>query len=166
VDEDYLRHRIGTVAALAQRLTDSGVPVVQPAGGHAVYIDAARLLPHIPPLQYPGVALANALYLEGGVRSSEIGSSMFGLAADGTEHAASMELVRLAIPRRLYTASHMAYVADVVARVAAGAEMLTGYRIVSAPRTLRHFSAEFEPMNVEAGVLTWAFIARSVVAGT
>jgi tryptophanase len=146
LDEEYLRHRIGTVAALADRLTAAGVPIVQPPGGHAVYIDAARLLPHIPPLQYPGVALANALYLEGGVRTSEIGSSMFGLAADGTEHPASMELVRLAIPRRLYTASHMAYVADVVQRVAATAQTLTGYRVVSAPCALRHFSAEFQPM--------------------
>lgn len=150
LDEEYLRHRIGTVAALADRLATAGVPIVQPAGGHAVYIDAARLLPHIPALQYPGVALANALYLEGGVRTSEIGSAMFGLAKDGTEHPASMELVRLAIPRRLYTASHMEYVADVVRRVAVDAHTLAGYRIVSAPRTLRHFSAEFEALPVTA----------------
>lgn len=160
LDEEYLRHRIGTVAALAERLATAGVPIVQPAGGHAVYIDAARLLPHIPPLQYPGVALANALYLEGGVRTSEIGSAMFGLAADGTEHPASMELVRLAIPRRLYTASHLEYVADVVKRVAVDAHSLAGYRIVSAPRTLRHFSAEFDPLPVTAEV-GWVLSGQS-----
>lgn len=154
VDEEYLRHRIGTVKALAERLATDGVPIVHPAGGHAVYIDAARLLPHIPSLQFPGVALANALYLEGGVRTCEIGSAMFGLSLDGTEHPASMELVRLAIPRRLYTASHMEYVADVVEQVARDAHSLTGYRIVSAPRMLRHFSAEFEPIGVDTEV--WA----------
>ncbi|MDP9361666.1 MAG: tryptophanase [Acidobacteriota bacterium] len=161
LDEEYLRHRIGTVAALAERIASAGVPIVHPAGGHAVYIDAARLLPHIPALQYPGVALANALYLEGGVRTSEIGSAMFGVASDGTERPASMELVRLAIPRRLYTASHMAYVADAVERVAGNAHALTGYRIVSAPCMLRHFSAEFEPVGVETAELCATFAPRT-----
>jgi len=161
LDEEYLRHRIETVAALADRLASDGVPIVHPAGGHAVYIDAARMLPHIPALQYPGVALANALYLEGGVRTSEIGSSMFGLAKDGTERPASMELVRLAIPRRLYTASHMEYVADVVARVAAAADTLTGYCIVSAPCVLRHFSAEFQKVGVRAEELCAVPIGRT-----
>ena len=153
VDEEYLRHRIETIAELAGRIAGAGVPIVHPAGGHAVYIDAARLLPHIPALQFPGIALANALYVEGGVRTSEIGSSMFGLGSDGTERPASMELVRLAIPRRLYTASHMQYVADVVRQVALLARTLTGYRIVSPPCALRHFTAEFEPLLSRA---TWA----------
>ena len=161
LDEEYLRHRIGTVAALAERLAAAGVPIVHPAGGHAVYIDAARLLPHIPALQYPGVALANALYLEGGLRTSEIGSAMFGLAPDGTERPASMELLRLAIPRRLYTASHLGYVADVIERVAGDAQTLTGYRILSAPRMLRHFSAEFQPVAVRIAELCATFTGRS-----
>ncbi len=152
VDADYLQHRVGTVAALAEQIDAAGVPIVHPPGGHAVYLDAGRLLSHIPSLQYPGVALANALFVEGGVRACEIGSAMFGLASDGTERSASMELVRLAIPRRLYTGSHMEYVADVVIRVAKEARSLCGYRIVSAPAVLRHFSALYDPIGIAAPV--------------
>src|SRR5262249_6102777 len=125
-----------------------GVPIVQPPGGHAVYIDAGQLMPHIQPLEYPGIALVNALYLAGGIRSVEIGSVMFGARPDGTEKAAGMELVRLAIPRRLYTQSHLDYVADVVTEVGRRRTELQGYRIVSAPKMLRHFTAEFEPLQV------------------
>jgi tryptophanase len=123
-------------------LTEAGIPIVQPPGGHAVYIDAGQFLPHIPPAEYPGVAVVNALYLEGGVRSCEIGSVMFGPRTDG------MELVRLAIPRRVYTQSHLDYVAEIATFVAARAHGLHGYRIVSAPAVLRHFTARFEPLVV------------------
>ena len=118
-----------------------------PFGGHAVFIDARAMLPHIDPLAYPGQALACALYLEGGVRSCEIGTVMFGLHPDGTETAAAMDLVRLAIPRRTYTQSHMDYVIEVAERIAYRACDLPGMRIVSQPRRLRHFTARFEPAN-------------------
>jgi tryptophanase len=120
------------------------VPIIQPAGGHAIYIDARAMLPHIPPARYPGIALANALYLEGGVRGVEIGTVMFGLRPDGSEVPPAMDLVRLAIPRRVYTQSHVDYVAEVVLAVAAASAGLHGYRIVSAPAMLRHFTAVFE----------------------
>ncbi|MBL8744339.1 MAG: tyrosine phenol-lyase, partial [Myxococcales bacterium] len=115
-------------------------------GGHAVYIDARALLDHIPPLRYPGQALAAALYLEGGVRGCEIGTVMFGLSPDGSEKPAAMDLVRLAIPRRTYTQSHIDYVAEVAQRVAAKKRDLTGFEIVEQPRALRHFSAKFRPL--------------------
>jgi tryptophanase len=107
IDEDYLRYRITSTAYLGEALASSGVPVIEPIGGHAVYLDARALLPHIPPLEYPGQALACALYREGGIRGCEIGTVMFGQHTDGTETAAAMDLVRLAIPRRTYTQSHI-----------------------------------------------------------
>jgi tryptophanase len=122
------------------------VPIIQPTGGHAIYVDVRALLPHIPPLAYPGIAFANALYLEAGVRAVEIGTVMFGLHPDGTEAPAPMDLVRLAIPRRVYTQSHIDYVAEGVLEVARLKRALRGYRIVSAPRVLRHFTAKFEPI--------------------
>jgi tryptophanase len=147
VEEPYLKYRIRSTAYLADKLSGGGVPIIQPAGGHAIYVDARALLPHIPPLQYPGIALVNALYLEGGVRGVEIGTVMFGLRPDGTEVPPAMDLVRLAIPRRVYTQSHIDYVAEVVLACAADRERLRGYRIVSAPAVLRHFTAEFEPLT-------------------
>ena len=147
VDEDYLRYRIRSTAYLGEALVEAGVPCVQPIGGHAVYLDAAALLPHIPPLQYPGQALACALYREGGIRGCEIGTVMFGLHPDGREEAAAMELVRLAIPRRVYTQSHIDYVIEVVRWVAERAGELRGMRIVESPAALRHFSARFEPLS-------------------
>jgi tryptophanase len=150
VEEDYLRYRIRSTAYLGEALMAAGVPCVQPIGGHAVYIDAAALLPHIPPLEYPGQALAVALYREGGIRTCEIGSVMFGLHPDGSESPAEMELVRLAIPRRVYTQSHIDYVIEVVRWVAERASALRGLRIVSAPPALRHFTARFEPIANEA----------------
>jgi tryptophanase len=146
VDEDYLRYRIRSTAYLGEALADSGVPLVLPIGGHAVYLDAARLLPHIPPLEYPGQALAVELYRRGGIRSVEIGSVMFGQHPDGSESSAPMELVRLAIPRRVYTQSHVDYVIEVVRDVAERAEAMRGYRIVEQPPALRHFTARFEPI--------------------
>jgi tryptophanase len=126
---------------------ESGIPCVQPIGGHAVYLDAATLLPHIPPLEYPGQALAVALYREGGIRGCEIGTVMFGLHPDGSETPGPMELVRLAIPRRVYTQSHIDYVIEVVRWVAKRASELRGYRIVEQPPQLRHFTARFEPLS-------------------
>jgi len=146
LEEPYLRYRIRSIEYLHERLVAAGVPVLQPAGGHAVYIDARELLPHIPPLQYPGIALADALYLEAGIRGVEIGTVMFGLGADGKESPAAMDLVRLAIPRRVYTQSHTDYVAEAVIGVAGLKENLRGYRITRAPAVLRHFTALFEPL--------------------
>ncbi len=145
VDHDYLRYRVRSVEYLGAALEQAGVPVVVPFGGHAVFIDARALLPHIEPLAYPGQALACALYAEGGVRTCEIGTVMFGLHPDGTETPAPMDLVRLAIPRRTYTQSHIDYVIEVATRVAARADDLPGMRIVSQPRQLRHFTARFAP---------------------
>ena len=145
-DEHYLRYRITSTAYLADALDGAGVPVVKPAGGHAVYIDARALLPHIPPLQYPGQALAVALYREGGIRGCEIGTVMFGRHPDGSESPAAMDLVRMAIPRRTYTQSHIDYVIEVVRWVAERADELSGMRIVDEPPALRHFTARFEPL--------------------
>ena len=144
VEEPYLRYRIRSIEYLGDKLTAAGIPIVKPAGGHAVYIDAAAMLPHIPALEYPGIALVNALYVEGGIRGVEIGSVMFGMQPDGSEKPAAMELVRLAIPRRLYTQSHIDYVAEAAIEVAGMKESLRGYRISSAPAVLRHFTAKFE----------------------
>jgi tryptophanase len=147
VDHDYLRYRVRSVAYLGEALEKAGVPVVVPFGGHAVFIDARAMLAHLDPLAYPGQALACALYTEGGVRSCEIGTVMFGLHPDGIETPASMDLVRLAIPRRTYTQSHIDYVIEVVTRVADRAADLPGMRIVSQPRQLRHFTARFAPVS-------------------
>ena len=146
VDEDYLRYRIRSTAYLGEALDKAGVPLVKPFGGHAVYLDARALLPHVAPLAYPGQSLAVALFREGGIRGCEIGTVMFGRHPDGTESPAAMDLVRLAIPRRTYTQSHVDYVIEVVAWVAERAASLTGMRIVSAPAALRHFTARFEPL--------------------
>ena len=146
VSHDYLRYRIRSTAYVVDALTELGLPCLQPAGGHAVYIDARALLPHIPPLEYPGQSLAVALYEVGGIRSCEIGTVMFGRHPDGTESPATMDLVRLAIPRRTYTQSHMDYVVEVCERVLAMKDELTGYRIVDEPPVLRHFTAGFEPL--------------------
>ncbi len=147
VEPDYLRYRIGSTAYLGEALDRAGVPLVRPIGGHAVYLDARALLSHIPPLQYPGQSLAVALYGTGGVRGCEIGTVMFGRHPDGTESPAAMDLVRLAIPRRTYTQSHIDYVTEVVCDVAGRAATLRGYRIVHEPPQLRHFTATFEPLG-------------------
>ncbi|MCM2255232.1 MAG: tryptophanase [Vicinamibacteria bacterium] len=146
VEEPYLRYRIRSTEYLAEKLIAAGVPILRPAGGHAVYLDAREMLPQVPPLQYPGIALANALYVEGGVRGVEIGTVMFGAHPDGSETPGPMDLVRLAIPRRVYTQSHIDFVAEVVIHVAARRSELRGYRIVEAPRFLRHFTARFEAL--------------------
>jgi tryptophanase len=147
VEHDYLRYRIRSTAYLGEALDRAGVPVVRPIGGHAVYLDARSLLSHIPALQYPGQALAVALYEAGGIRGCEIGTVMFGLHPDGTESPAPMDLVRLAIPRRTYTQSHIDYVIEVVGSVATRASELRGMRIIEQPKQLRHFTATFEPVG-------------------
>jgi tryptophanase len=147
LDEDYLRYRIRTVAYLADRLRQVGIAMVEPPGGHALYLDARAMLPHIPVLEYPAVALSCALYLEGGIRSVEIGSLMFGRQPDGSEMPAAMELVRLAFPRRVYTQSHVDYLAEAIIYVNERRDRLRGLRIRSEPPALRHFTAELEPIG-------------------
>ena len=145
MEHDYLRYRIRSTAYLGDALHEAGVPVMRPIGGHAVYLDARALLPHLQPLEYPGQALAAALYREGGIRGCEIGTVMFGRRPDGSEEPAAMDLVRLAIPRRTYTQSHIDYVIEVCEQVAASADELRGFEIVEQPPVLRHFTARFAP---------------------
>lgn len=147
LDEDYLRYRIRTVEYLSERMTAAGIPTVRPAGGHALYLDAKAWLPHIPQREYPGWVLSLALYTVGGIRACEIGSVMFGLQPDGTERPSDLELVRLAFPRRVYTQSHMDYVCEVLLYLNTVVASLRGVRIVEQPRTLRHFTAAFEPIG-------------------
>jgi tyrosine phenol-lyase len=137
LQEDYLRYRIVSTAYLGNHLVEQGVPIVQPPGGHAIYLDARTFLPHIPLSEFPGVALATELYLEGGIRSVEIGSLMFGAAA-------KMDLVRLAIPRRVYTQSHIDYVIEVIMEVWHKRESIRGLKLTYEPPFLRHFTAKFE----------------------
>ncbi len=147
LEEPYLRYRLRSIEYLGDRLLEAGVPIVQPTGGHAVYVDAKALLPHVPQAEYPAWALSLVLYLEGGVRSVEIGSVMFGRQPDGSEKPAALELVRLAFPRRTYTQSHVDYLAEVLLHVAALRERVRGVRMVESPEVLRHFSARFEPAH-------------------
>jgi tyrosine phenol-lyase len=144
---DYLRYRIVSTAYLGRHFTEMGVPIVQPPGGHAIYVDAAALLPHIPKRRYPGQALVAELYVSGGIRACEIGTVMFGKTdeATGEEQLAPMELVRLAIPRRVYTQSHIDYVIEVMSDIYARRATLRGLDMVWQAPPLRHFTARFEP---------------------
>jgi tryptophanase len=146
--EDYLRYRIRSTAYLGEKLLAAGVPIVQPPGGHAIYIDARAMLPHIPPHQYPGQALAATMYVEAGIRPVEIGQVVFGRpTADGSPEApAPLDLVRLTIPRRVYTQSHIDYVAEALAHIAGQREQIRGLRIVWQAPVLRHFTARFEKL--------------------
>lgn len=146
LDESYLAYRLGQTAYLADRLIELGIPIVQPAGGHAVYLDAGKIFPNIPQALFPGQALAVELYREGALRGVEIGSVMFAYPhpETGVMVYPQLELVRLAIPRRVYTQSHLDYVAETAARVLARRETVGGYRFTYAPRLLRHFTARFE----------------------
>jgi len=146
LDEHYLEYRLATVRYLARGLEEAGVPTLQPPGGHAVYVDARGFLPDVPPELFPGQALVAALYLEGGIRACEIGSAMFGkVAADGTFVPAAMELVRLAMPRRRYTQSHVDRILEVAAEVARKRSLLRGFTMVERPPHLPHFTARFRP---------------------
>ncbi len=140
LDEDYLKYRIASTGYLGRHISEAGVPIVQPPGGHAVYIDARAFLPHVAAEEFPGVALANELYLEGGIRSVEIGRLMF-------DQAARMDLVRLAIPRRTYTQSHIDYVVEVILEVWNRRRQIRGLRLVSGAPYLRHFTAQLEPVG-------------------
>jgi tyrosine phenol-lyase len=148
VDEDYLQYRLASVRYLGEHIAEAGVPIVQPPGGHAVYIDAAAFLPHVEPLELPGQSLVAELYLEGGIRGVEIGTVMFGRRdpETGEETAGPMELVRLAIPRRVYTQSHIDYVVEVIVQVYLRRESIGGFRFTHQAPVLRHFSARFEPL--------------------
>ncbi|MEN4041797.1 MAG: tryptophanase [Anaerolineaceae bacterium] len=150
LDEAYLAYRLGQTAYLAARLRDAAIPMIEPAGGHAIYIDAGRLLPHIPQAEFPGQALSAALYLDGGIRTVEIGSVMFSHYEpdSGQMVYPKLELVRMALPRRVYTQSHLDYVADVMIKLSDRRAELHGYRITYAPPLLRHFTARFEPVPV------------------
>ena len=139
LEEDYLNYRIVSTAYLGNHIAQEGVPIVQPPGGHAIYIDARAFLPHVPPAQFPGVALAGELYIEGGIRSVEIGTLMFG------EHA-TMDLVRLAIPRRVYTQSHIDYVIEVILEVWRRRADIRGLELTHQAPFLRHFTARFHPL--------------------
>jgi tryptophanase len=149
LDEDYLKYRLAEARYLGDHLVDIGYPIVQPPGGHAIYIDAGEFLPHIEPLQYPGQSLAAELYLAGGIRSVEIGSVMFGKidTVSGTETPAAMELVRLALPRRTHTQSHIDYVIEVARGIYAKRGSLSGFKIIEQSKFLRHFTARFEPLT-------------------
>ncbi len=149
LDEDYLKYRIRSVEYFGDKLEKAGVPVLVPTGGHAVFLDAKRFLPHVPAHQYPGQAIAVEVYLEGGIRSVEIGSVMFGRETDGEFVGAGLELVRLAIPRRVYTQSHIDYAAEAIIEVFKRRERIPGYRITYEPPYLRHFTAHFEPVVKE-----------------
>jgi len=139
LEEDYLHYRIASTAYLGNHIAERGVPIVEPPGGHAIYLDARAFLPHIPPHQFPGVALGTALYLEGGIRSVEIGTLMFGPAA-------AMDLVRLAIPRRVYTQSHIDYVVEMILEVWSKRAEIRGFRLTYEAPFLRHFTAQLEPL--------------------
>lgn len=152
-DEDYLRYRVRTVEYLSKGCEAAGIPVLKPFGGHAVYLDARRFLPHVPPHEFPGQALAVALYREGGIRSCEIGTLMFGRKdpRGGPDLPAPRELVRLALPRRVYTQAHIDYVIEVAAWIAKERASLRGYRLVEEAPLLRHFTARLAPLGSPGG---------------
>ena len=149
MDEAYLAYRLGQTAYLAERLLEAGIAIIEPPGGHAVYVDAGSLFPHIPQAEFPGQTLAVELYLEGGIRAVEIGSVMFAHLDPQTGEMAypRLELVRLALPRRVYTQSHLDYVAETLIKISERREQVRGYRFTYAPELLRHFTARFEPVE-------------------
>lgn len=148
LDESYLRYRIRSIQYIGEKLDSAGIPYVRPTGGHALYLDAGAIMDHIPPSEYPGMALCSALYVEGGIRAVEIGSVMFGrYGEDGRLISPPLELVRLAFPRRVYTQSHIDYVAEVIIEVYRNRRQYGGYRITHEPPVLRHFTARFAPID-------------------
>ncbi|MBX2859913.1 MAG: tryptophanase [Vampirovibrio sp.] len=154
LDEAYLEYRIASIQYFHQLLNQHGIPLMHPAGGHAVYIDAQAFYPHIPPHEYPGLALANELYLEGGVRAVEIGTLMFGRPSpEGPDIPAPLELVRLTFPRRTYTQSHVEYIAEIMVQLFEKRDHVKGYRITKQSNILRAFTAELEPIFTKTGSL-------------
>ncbi|XP_064603801.1 tryptophanase-like [Liolophura sinensis] len=147
LDENYLRHRIESIRAFGDMLKQNCVSVLEPVGGHAVYLDAAEICPHIKFKEFPGWALNCVLYLEGGIRACSLGNVMNGVFPDGTERLWTKELVRLAVPRRTYTMSHFKYVVDVIGRIAAHSHLVSPMKIVKAPNVLRHFTAILSPIE-------------------
>ncbi len=148
LEYDYQVYRHATVEYLGKKLQQLGIPFVKPVGGHAVFLDVRAFLPHIPPLQYPGIGLVNAIYIEGSIRTVELGSVMFGkVNHDGEEVPAPLDLVRLAFPRRVYTQSHFDYIVEVLEEVWTQRHSISGYRITYQPRFLRHFTCHFEPIE-------------------
>lgn len=148
LSEEYLAYRLGQTAYFLNELKKQGIPVIEPAGGHAVYIDAGKMLPHIPQAEFPGQSLVVEMYRSGGIRSVELGSVAFAYPDPdtGEMHFPEMELVRLALPRRTYTQSHLDYVVNILKNITAKKKSLSGYRILKAPKLMRHFSATFEPI--------------------
>jgi tryptophanase len=165
LQEDYLQYRFASINYLGRHIADAGVPIVEPPGGHAIFIDAKAMLPHIPPEQYPGHALAIELYREAGIRSCEVGSVMLAQRnqCDDVEKPAAMELVRLAIPHRVYTQSHIDYVIEAILQVYDRREQIAGYHIVYQPPFLRHFSAKFEPYDAASSVKRKSAYANSIL---
>ena len=149
LDEAYLKYRLRSIEYLAEQLADIGYPLIEPPGGHAVYIDARALLEHIPPDQFPAQSLCSALYEYGGIRTVEVGSAMFGKTENGREIPAENDLVRMAIPRRAYTQSHIDYVVEVAALVFRNRASLRGFRVKAQAPILRHFTIQFEPVGLE-----------------
>jgi len=148
LQESYLSYRIGQTAYLAERILEKGVPIIEPPGGHAVYLDAGAMLPHIPQSEFPGQSLTAALYLEGGIRGVEIGSVMFAYPDPDTGEMIypKLDLVRLALPRRVYTQSHLDYVADIIGNILDNRDVIRGYKITYQPKLMRHFTCKFEPV--------------------
>ena len=146
LDYDYQNYRNATMLYLGNALEKANIPYLKPVGGHAVFLDAKKFLPNIPQLEYPGIALVNSLYIEGGIRSVELGSVMFGKFSDGKEIPSELELVRLAIPRRVYTQSHFDYLIEVIKEVYEKRDTLKGYKISYQPKFLRHFTCHFEKL--------------------
>jgi len=153
LEEDYLEYRLASVRYLGEAIAEAGVPIVQPPGGHAIYIDAAAFLPHVPPLELPGQTVVAELYLEGGIRCVEVGTVMFGRRdpETGEEHPAPMELVRLALPRRVYTQSHVDFMVEAIVAFGERKDSVGGYRFTYQEPVLRHFTARFEPLYEVAG---------------
>lgn len=147
LDFDYQVYRHATITYMSRQLEECGIPMVSPPGGHAAFLDARKILPHIPPLQYPGIGIVNALYIEGGIRGVELGSVMFGhFDKAGNEIPSQLELVRLAFPRRVYTQSHFDYLIEVIKNVWKTKEEIPGYKITYQSKFLRHFTCHFEPV--------------------
>jgi len=146
VHEDYLQYRIRSIQYINEKLDAMGVPVVKPAGGHAIFVDAKKMLSHIPSLQYPAQSLAVALYIQGGIRGVEIGSFMFGRQPDGSEKPAAMELVRLAMPRRVYTQAQADYIVEVFEELKNNVSEIPGLEVTWEPASLRHFTARLHPL--------------------